>query len=161
MFLLDLIALAFYAVSGDIPKRIDFYGMMLENIHDTPKWLKEDVKVLEEILKEKSKILTLTPVFYSVLGSYDPTVPMFAFKERDTLYLVSIPYKQVVKLETKRFARYVAEVVEMALRELNGYIPLFEEYGINEYAKRINTLKDVWELLKRKTGRYESTISGK
>ncbi|ASJ12471.1 hypothetical protein [Thermococcus thioreducens] len=150
VFLLDLTALAFYAVLSDIPREVDFNGMMLKNVHDIPEWLTEDVEILKEILKGRPEILTLTPVFYSVFGSYDPTVPMFAFKKIDTLYLISIPYKQVAELETEIFAGYVAGIVKTALGELSGYIPLFEEHGISEYTSLINDVEEAWKLLSRR-----------
>ena len=55
VFLLNLIALAFYAVLSDIPGEIDFNGVMLKNTHDIPEWLKEDVEVLKNILEKKLK----------------------------------------------------------------------------------------------------------
>ncbi|KUJ99515.1 MAG: Uncharacterized protein XD43_0811 [Thermococcales archaeon 44_46] len=148
VFVSDLIALAFYSLRGDVPGNIDFNGRIFTDMSQLPGWWRKEAEKARAILEERFGIVTTNPVFCSTFGSYDPTVIIFAFTEGEDLHLVSTTYNKVARLSARKIAEYVAEVVGMAITELEKHIGLFEEFGIKEYAERVKTLREKWELLK-------------
>ncbi len=148
VFVSDLIALAFYALRGDVQGNIDFNGRIFTGVNQLPGWWRKEAEKARAILEERFGIVTANPVFYSTFGSYDPTLIIFAATEGEDLYLVSTTYNQVAKLSARKIAEYVAEVVRTAIAELENHIELFEGFGIKEYAGRVKTLREKWRLLK-------------
>jgi len=148
VFISDLIALGFYAFHGNVPGNLDFNGGIFTDMDQLPEWWGNEAKKAKAILEEGFEIVTTSPVFYSTFGSYDPTVIIFAFTEKEDLYLVSTTYGQVARLGTRRIAEYVVEITEAAIAELESHIGLFEEFGIKEYAERVEALRENWEFLK-------------
>ncbi|WP_199919977.1 hypothetical protein [Thermococcus piezophilus] len=84
----------------------------------------------------------------SFLGSYDPTLVIYGFREDEYIYLVSVDYRKVCRVPVKEFAKVAINVTDRAIQELESCTRIFEENGIKGYLKIINDYKELLKNLK-------------
>ncbi|WP_240922840.1 hypothetical protein [Thermococcus sp. Bubb.Bath] len=97
-FLYELFRFAFYTITGEVPKNMKSYGWSFNSLEELPDWLYEEIKVLKQLLGQEFTELTSKLFLRSFLGSYDPTVVVYAFKKDGYVYFVNIDYRKVCNL---------------------------------------------------------------
>ncbi len=147
-FLYELLRFAFYAITGEVSKNVRSYGWSFKIPKELPNWLDNEVRILRGLLKNKFNKLASDLFLRSFLGSYDPTLVIYGFREDEYIYLVSVDYRKVCRVPVKEFVKVAINVTDKAIQELESCTRIFEENGIKGYLKIINDYKELLKNLK-------------